>query len=84
MNPSLFRRSIAASPHLAGVIAAALVLAAPLARADEGNSGADMSSPEGLRRAPEPRGQKKSGSSPACSSGRGSRWRCPLPPSGRR
>ena len=61
MNPSLFRRSIAASPHLAGVIAAALVLAAPLARADEANSGADMSSPEGLRRAPEPRGQKESG-----------------------
>jgi len=58
MNPTLSRRSIPALPHVAGVIAAALVLAAPLARADEANSGAVTSAPEGLRSTAEPRGKE--------------------------
>jgi hypothetical protein len=56
MNRKLFSRSIATASHLAGVICAAFVLAAPLARADE-ISGAGTASPDGLRGASEVRGQ---------------------------
>lgn len=49
MNHMLSSRSNAA--HVAGVIAAALVLAAPLARA-QSISGADTRSPDGLKEAP--------------------------------
>ena len=58
MTPPLFRRSISTVPHVAGVIAAALVLAAPFARADEANTVAAPSAPDGLRRTPEPRGKE--------------------------
>ena len=57
MNRMLSSRSIAAASHLAGMIAAGLVLAAPLARAGEAISGAATPSPDGLREAPEVRGQ---------------------------
>lgn len=56
MTATLSRRSIPALPHVAGVIAAALVLAAPLARADDANSA--TSAPAGLRSRPEPRGKE--------------------------
>jgi hypothetical protein len=48
MNRILSRCPIAGPRHLVGVIAAALVLAAPLARADEATPGT-MTSTEGLR-----------------------------------
>jgi hypothetical protein len=58
MNPTLSRRSPSTVPHVAGVIAAALVLAAPLARADEANSAVARSAPDGVRGTPEPRGKE--------------------------
>jgi hypothetical protein len=58
MNATLSRRSLPTVPHVAGVIAAALVLAAPLARADEVNSAVVTSAPDGRRSTPEPRGKE--------------------------
>ena len=57
MNRMLSSLTIAAASHLAGVIVAGVVLAAPLARAGEAISGAATPSPDGLREAPEVRGQ---------------------------
>jgi hypothetical protein len=57
MNRMLSSRSIATARHLAGVIAAGLFLAARLVRAEEPISGSGSPSPEGLRGAPEMRGQ---------------------------
>ena len=59
MNRLLSRRSVSTARHLAGVIAAALILAAPIARADEATS---------VSRAPEVRGL----AADAGSTGRGS------------
>lgn len=56
MNRLLCSRSIVTAGHLAGVIAAALVLAAPLARAGEAASAAGTPSPDGIRRPSEVRG----------------------------
>ena len=57
MNRMLSSLTIAAASHLAGVIVAGVVLAAPLARADEAISGAATPSPDGRRGATEVRGQ---------------------------
>jgi hypothetical protein len=53
MNPLVALRSTPTARHIAGVIASALVLAAPLARADGSSSGAGASSPEGLQTLPQ-------------------------------
>jgi len=58
MNRMLSSRTIATASHLAGLIAAGLVLAAPLARADEATV---TPSPDGLRGSSEVRGQVSAG-----------------------
>jgi len=58
MNRMLSSRTIATASHLAGLIAAGLVLAAPLARADEATV---TPSPDGLRGPSEVRGQVSAG-----------------------
>jgi hypothetical protein len=61
MNRILSRCPVAGPRHLVGVIAAALVLAAPLARADEATPSGTMTSTEGLRGTRELDGRDASG-----------------------
>jgi len=61
MNRILSRCSLAAPRHVVGVIAAALVLATPLARADEATPSGAVTSTEGLRGSQQLDGRDASG-----------------------